>query len=331
MGSSSWSNAAYAVRSTSLKDKGYKDGLVYDADLRRSGGPFVVHEKMDPKGVVRESRDSDAHPESVAIAVLFDVTGSMGEVPRVFQSKLPQLMSTILRKGYVEHPHILYGAIGDATCDRVPLQIGQFEAGIEMDEDLGRILCEGGGGGQTFESYELAMYFMARKTVTDCLEKRGKKGYCFILGDEQPYPKVDRRQVEAIIGDKLGESIETKAIAAELQEKYEVFFINPGSTSHHGDSRILGTWKKLFGQNVLDLSDPTAVCELIATTIGLCEEAGDMDDIARDLVAAGADKSKVNAATKALSTYVKAKGGTVSKAKSSKKVTTGSDVEVESV
>ena len=73
---------------------------------------------MNPLGVaVRESRDSDIHPESHAVAVLFDVTGSMQKVPRILQENLPRLMGLLIRKGYLEHPHILIGAIGDATCD----------------------------------------------------------------------------------------------------------------------------------------------------------------------------------------------------------------------
>jgi hypothetical protein len=78
----------------------------------------------------------------------------------------------------------MFGAIGDATCDRAPLQVGQFESDNRMDDDLSRILLEGGGGGQKTESYELAMYFMARHTAADCYEKRGKRGYLFIIGDE---------------------------------------------------------------------------------------------------------------------------------------------------
>src|SRR5512144_834384 len=132
---------------------------------------------------VRESRDSAEHPVSLAVAVLFDVTGSMGTVPRVLQAKLPDLHSLVQRRGYVEHPQLLFGAIGDATCDRVPLQIGQFESDNRMDAQLGTIVLEGGGGGQRTESYELAAYFMARHTRLDSLVKRGRRGYLFIIGD----------------------------------------------------------------------------------------------------------------------------------------------------
>jgi hypothetical protein len=64
-------------------------------------GARTVHPALNPYGVgVRESRDSAEHPASLAIAVLFDATGSMGAVPRKLQAKLPQLLGLLLRKGY---------------------------------------------------------------------------------------------------------------------------------------------------------------------------------------------------------------------------------------
>jgi hypothetical protein len=120
---------------------------VYEAAARLRGGASAfgysdsgareVHPALDPLGVrARESRDSAEHPESLAIAVLFDVTGSMGGVPRALQARLPQLLGLLLRKGYARHPQIMFGAIGDATCDRAPLQVGQFESDNRMDGDL---------------------------------------------------------------------------------------------------------------------------------------------------------------------------------------------------
>ena len=78
---------------------------------------------MDPKGVTRESRDSDEHPESVAIGVLLDVTGSMHSTPITMQKSLPKLMDVVKEAG-VAHPHILFGAVGDHRSDKVPLQVG---------------------------------------------------------------------------------------------------------------------------------------------------------------------------------------------------------------
>jgi hypothetical protein len=273
-----------------------------------------VHASLDPKGVgLRESRDSAEHPNSVAIACLFDHTGSMGDLPIELQKKLPQLLGLILRKGYLEHPQILFGAIGDATCDRAPLQVGQFESDNRMDENLGRILIERGGGGQMTESYELALYFMARHTAIDCWEKRRHKGYLFLTGDEMAYPRVKRDEVRAVIGDGLQADIPVAEIAAEVQRRYEVFYVLPRNASHGGDARVLGFWRKLLGQNVLEVDDAGAVAETIALTVGLFEGAlEDLDAATADLRDFGVSADMAAAATRALAKLA-GRGGAVAR------------------
>src|SRR5438132_279705 len=125
MGSTRWSDDHYHERAR-LRAAAGKDAFEYDDAIRRGEVASGVHEKMNPHGVrVRESCDSEAHPESHAVAVLFDVTGSMQAVPRILQQNLPKLMGLLTHKGYLEHPQILIGAVGDATCDGAPLQVGQ--------------------------------------------------------------------------------------------------------------------------------------------------------------------------------------------------------------
>jgi len=58
------------------------------------------------------------------------------------------------------------------------LQVGQFEADMRLDDVLSKIWLEEGGGGTGQESYELAAYFYAKKSILDCL-KRGDKGIFF--------------------------------------------------------------------------------------------------------------------------------------------------------
>src|SRR6185369_13282918 len=102
------------------------------------------------------------------------------------------------------------------------LQVGQFESGIEIEEDLGKLYLEGGGGGHITESYELAMYFMARHTALDCYEKRNKRGYLFVIGDEAPYAWVKRPEVLHCVGDQLQADIPVEELVAELQRTYDV-------------------------------------------------------------------------------------------------------------
>ncbi len=313
MGSSSYSSYVYSARLDDNKAKGV-DYFAHDADIHAGKVAASVHEKLDPSKPnaagkkVRESFNSPEHPNSKAVAVLFDVTGSMSDVPRTFVQKLDKLMGFVVKKGYLADPHILFGAVGDATCDRVPLQVGQFEAGNEMDEVLSLIYLEGGGGGQQTESYELAMYYMARHTEIDCLNKRGEKGWLFLSGDELPYSKVKKSEVKKFIGDDLQEDIPTTEILEELREKFEVFWILPAQTSNYTDRKVVEPLQAMFGQNLLKLEDPEAVVELIAATIGI-GEGYDLNDVASGLKDLGASASAIGSASKALSVYTNASKG----------------------
>jgi hypothetical protein len=290
MGSGRWSTDTYAAAAAYRAATGADP---FDYNARTHAGPhraWTAHPDLDPFGVrVRESRDSDEHPTSLAIAVLFDVTGSMGYVPRRLQEKLPQLFGLLQRKGYVEHPQILFGAVGDAVTDRVPLQVGQFESDNRMDVQLGNIFLEGNGGGQMTESYQLAAYFMARHTSIDCFEKRGKRGYLFFIGDEMCYPAVRAAEVRRVIGGERAENISTEAIFAELRRAYDTYYILPEGASYVGNDRVLGHWRGLLGQHVIQLDCLDAVCETIALTIGLAEDAIDLDEGLDHLDEVGSD------------------------------------------
>jgi hypothetical protein len=116
MGSGIWSTNIYDAHKRYKAASGKSTFDYSDALHTSSRDAWRVHATLNPSGVkFRESRDSDEHPNSTAIAVLFDVTGSMGTVPVILQQKLPQLLGLLLRKNYVSDPQILFGALGDAT------------------------------------------------------------------------------------------------------------------------------------------------------------------------------------------------------------------------
>ena len=329
MGGTSYSDKVYTARLMDHRAKG-TSMFTHDADIKAGRAENKVHEKLDPAKkntvgkIIRESLDSAVHQTSRAVAMLFDVTGSMHKVPDRFKEKLNTLMALLVKKGYIEHPHILFGAIGDATVDDIPLQIGQFEGGNEMDEALSKIVLEGGGGGQQTESYELAMYFMSRHAVLDCFNKRGQKGYLFISGDELPYPAVKASEVKRIIGETIQSDIPTEKILEELRDKFEVFWIVPEEGSYFHNPEVMDPLKKMFGQNLLVLHDANDVCELIAATIGVAE-GYDIHDVAATLKDIGADAGSVDNATTALTAYAASAAVTKGASVTGKLATAGAD------
>jgi hypothetical protein len=303
MGGSAWDADLYHDR-VKLRAATGKATFGFHDDIKTGKVAADCHPTLDPKGLkIRESRDSDAHPTSRAIVITLDQTGSMSSVPGIVQKALPKLMELLIRQGYIEHPQILISAIGDyPNREKAPLQFGQFESGIEIENDLTNLYLEGAGGGTNQESYELALYAVARHTDIDCWNKRGELGYMFIIGDEAPYASISRQAVVDLIGDSLQADIPTAEIVAELKQRYHVYYVLPNMTNHWGDPCTWEPWVKLLGQNCLKLEDPAGICELIAGTIALNEGKIDLDGLASDMDAVGTDKAIGESVSKALAT-----------------------------
>jgi len=263
----------------------------------------VCHALMNPKGIkARESRDSAEHPNSISIVFALDVTGSMGEIPaRLAKQELPHFMKLLL-DCKIPDPQILFMAVGDATSDNAPLQVGQFESTAElMDQWLTWSFLEGNGGGQGHESYELALYLLATHTAMDSWIKRKKRGYLLMTGDELPYPAVSKSQVESLIGDKLDDDLPVEEVVAELQETFEPFFLIP---DHDRRARCERRWRDLLGDHVVCMTSPADTCFVSAGAVGLGERLiSDVDDLARRLERAGAPGERVRGAVQALTPY----------------------------
>jgi hypothetical protein len=72
-------------------------------------------------------------------------------------------------------------------------------------------------------------------------------------------------------------------LVAEVTAKWDTYYILPAGASYVGDPEVLGFWRDLLGQNVIELADLDAVCETIALTVGLGEDAISLDDGLADL------------------------------------------------
>lgn len=263
MGGGSWSDDAYAHISYSRSTSSASSSSYFKSDM---------DPRLDPKGVAyRESRDSADHPNSLAIMVGLDVTGSMSGVPKMLvggagsPGKLSALMGTMLRHGVVD-PQVMFCAVGDHISDRAPIQVGQFESETGLiDDNLTSLFLEGNGGGGGSESYLLAWYFASRHTSIDCFEKRSRKGFLFTIGDEMCHSAITPDYVQKWFGDGAQEEMTAKQLLSAAQRTYEVYHIH---ITHHGnDDRLVSHWRDLLGERFIMLDDPNAIPELIAATI----------------------------------------------------------------
>jgi hypothetical protein len=310
MGGTDWSSDLYAHRADTRAKTGAPT-FAYHADVTSGAVEAKAHPLLDVHGIkVREARDSANHPNSLPIMVMLDETGSMARVPKIVQSKLPRLMEILLDKGYCRDPQILVGAIGDAHSDKVPLQAGQFESGIEIDEQISHLYLEAnGGGGEPQESYQLALYLAARCTATDAWDKRGKKGFLFVIGDEKPYGGSSPEEIKRVFDHDVQETVMTRDLVREAKERWHIFYLMPDGTSHYKQSYITDAWASLIGaENLIMLNDPNLVCETIGATVGMIENAITLDKVTQDL-GGGNDALVVRGALDRLAPAAVVKGG----------------------
>ena len=284
MGYSRWSDAAYtsisAARSTRSSREIFR-------------GTSNIDPLMDPLGMThRESRDSEHHPHSVPIIVAFDVTGSMGDIPTRFaQEMLGKLMKMLVERNYVTDPQLLFAAVGDAVSDQAPLQVGQFESGLEMDMWLTRLWLEGGGGDAP-ESYLLPCWFAAYHTATDAWEKRREKGYLFTIGDATNKP-LDAKQIERVFGYAPARSTANADVISAAAERWSLhhILITRGSRPRAG---LLKHWRRLLDKRLLVLDETEAICDLIGVCIGLQEGRLDQAAGRTALASAGMKHSAID-------------------------------------
>jgi len=253
---------AYSLddRAKRARRKGYDSKPASEIFTQRS-----INNAMNPYGVtVRESRDSDEHPDTVSIVLALDVTGSMGSIPHfLVREGLPYIMGNIIQWG-IPDPQLLFLAIGDHEYDKSPLQVGQFESSDALlDKWLTDVYLEGGGGGNVGESYLLAWYFAGLHTSIDCFEKRHKKGFLFTIGDEPTLPEIPSNVLKNIMGKGQYQNYHASELLDIARERYHVYHLHIKQTSAGRRLRTQDGWKQLMGDNLVMVDHYEEIAKII--------------------------------------------------------------------
>lgn len=286
MGSGRWDSSSYSIRTAGYATKS-RDQIFQKRSINKDFDPVLIE--------CRESCDSDDNPNSTAIIVGLDVTGSMGMIAEhIARNGLGTLVDTIYEREPVTDPHLMFMAIGDITCDNAPLQVTQFEADERIADQLEELWLEGGGGGNRYESYDLPWAFAARKTKIDCFDKHGRKGYLFTIGDEE----VPRTASRTLLKESIGVTEQTEPTAEkyleEAQSRYHVFHIvvEEGSHCRYGNKdRVIAGWREMLDKRVILLKNHKYISEVITAVIEVNEGAdpkaviaAQQGDTAKDVV-----------------------------------------------
>lgn len=240
--------------------------------------------------------------DSKAPVVIFsDVTGSMGEWPAVFFSKLPYLEHE--GKEYLgEDLEVCFGAVGDAYVDKYPLQLMPFAKGKDLEEALKKLVIEGGGGSGLQESYELAAIYCARKISIP----KAINPICIFIGDEMPYEFVDSGQAKELSYIDLQKHLSTADIFKEICRKWSVYLIRKpyGSTSENAmsetDRQIHKAWSKLLGEEHISILPEAG--RVVDVVFGIFAKETGRIDYFREEIEGRQKKEQINVVYKSLET-----------------------------
>ena len=243
MGSGTWTRNAFTSYTTS---KGYSvsmDGVVagMSSNVQDNFKSKMLVADLNPKNVMRECVDSVEHPNTKPVILALDVTGSMGKAAMEVAKQINVVMTKLYEN--ITDVEFLVMGIGDLAYDRAPIQASQFESDIRIAEQLDKIYFEGGGGGNSYESYTAAWYFGLNHTKLDCW-KRGQKGVIITIGDEPMNPYLPKKALSAVTGDDLQSDVETAQLYADASEKFDIYHLYV----KHGYGRYQEDVHKTFGQ-----------------------------------------------------------------------------------
>jgi hypothetical protein len=297
--------------------KGGKDGGgYYDRDVfpgSRSSGGFDFSDYAD-YAMDRHSLDPALKPYNRRLVcnhldplvLAMDVTGSMGNWAKIIYDKAPMAYGQIMLQGYLKDLAVSFAAIGDilgrgnSRGDEAPLQICDFAQGKALDGWLERIWLEGGGGGQGYESYEMAAYFYARC----CDIPAERKGFFFFTGDEGFRKTLPSSHLKQLFGIQ-SVTLDARDIFRELEKKFHVFMIHKPYDDPSEDRNICASWRKLLGERFIVLHDPKAVVDVMLGAIAITAGVRSLDEYLSDMRQRGQTPERLSTVVGALEPYTR--------------------------
>ncbi|MFX4299921.1 hypothetical protein [Pseudosulfitobacter pseudonitzschiae] len=270
MGNGRWDSGAWANYSATATVGKSQTQIFTSRDMKDEFNPAKI--------TMRESRDGDDNPLSTPIILGSDVTGSMGMIAeKLMREGLNTLATEIYDRKPVTDPHIMIAGIGDAKTDRAPLQVTQFEADIRVAEQARELWLEGNGGGNQGESYFLPHLFAATKVSADAIEKRGRKGYIFTVGDEPVHDGVTQAEAKRVLGIDIERDLSGRDIIGMAGRNWEIFHIvlvNEGYCGWGGArDKVLASWRNYLPERTIALEDVDALAETVVSLMQVTEGA----------------------------------------------------------
>lgn len=229
-----------------------------------AAGPRTYSSKSQPDVQIVDPKKRIHSASKNPLMVAVDVTGSMQSWPFEIFDRLPLLFNTLA--SYRPDLEISFVAIGDAICDRWPLQTTDFARGFDLERLLKAIYGEGGGGDAP-ESYGLFAHWVNEHVETPNAERP----FLIVFGDAPMHPTVPAGQIKHVLGDDYAQDVDSIAAWNQVSIEWNTWFLRrPGGRDGDETAR---QWSKAIGaQQVVQMDNEQRAVDyamgLIARTWG---------------------------------------------------------------
>ncbi|MEZ6184444.1 MAG: hypothetical protein R3F62_05450 [Planctomycetota bacterium] len=271
---SNWANAQAYTYKGGASAKRQRKQLAQTA--QRRGGRTYERRKAPSQVVLPKGRTITTQ-STTPLVVGVDVTGSMASWPGEIFDRLPLLYQTLSQ--YRPDLEVSFVAIGDATCDRYPLQVCDFASGVGLEDQLKALYPEGGGGGQSKESYELFAYYLLHHYRAPNAEEP----FLILYGDEGFYERVSKAQVKHFCGGAAQGNLDSASLWGQVAEAWNLWHLRkPYSPSM--EAEVHGQWADAIGaERILLLDDEQRAVDV---ALGLIARSwGEFEDFEENMLA----------------------------------------------
>ena len=211
------------------------------AERASAGGPRSYDRRGEPNFRVVDPKQKVSTDSKNPLMIAIDVTGSMASWPFEIFDRLPLLYNTLSQ--YRPDLEICFAAVGDAGCDRWPLQVTPFAGGYDLEQLLGALYGEGGGGDAP-ESYGLLAHWVnTHVTIPDQLEE---KPFLIVFGDITMHEKVLGSQIAEVLGQQAVQDVDALEAWRQVSDRWNVWFLRR-ETGPKGD-QVDRQWGQAIGE-----------------------------------------------------------------------------------
>jgi hypothetical protein len=232
------------------------------------------------------------------IVICFDVTGSMGDWPRVIYDKLPMFFGQVMMKGYLSNPNLAFMAIGDGSYHQ-QIQCSDFASGTEIDVELKKMYLAGNGQGSP-ENYEFGAYFLSKHAD---FKNADSKPFFFLIGDAKYFPSLSPGAIDNIFGDSVPNTVDSKSLWDDVLDKTNTFYFHKAYSGKGSSSDIasLQQWTAALGADrIMQLDNAKAVVDAMLGVVSISSGARTLETYVEDMVERGQDDERIKQVSECL-------------------------------